>query len=79
MIELTPASLSSKIQQILRRDLGFDGMLITDSVDMGALTKNYTFEEIIKYSLSGEVDLVECVDFNQTLEMADYVMVTGFP
>lgn len=69
-----PASLSSKIQQILRRDLGFDGMLITDSVDMGALTKNYTFEEIIKYSLSGEVDLVECVDFNQTLEMADYVM-----
>ncbi len=41
-----PASLSSKfIQGILRQQIGFQGVVISDDIQMGAITKNYGFEE----------------------------------
>lgn len=36
-----PATLSSKIIPPLFRDKGFDGVVISDALDMGAITKNY--------------------------------------
>ena len=37
-----PASLSPKINQdLIRRELGFDGIITTDSLGMGAIIKNY--------------------------------------
>ncbi|WP_010299174.1 glycoside hydrolase family 3 N-terminal domain-containing protein [Candidatus Odyssella thessalonicensis] len=36
-----PATLSSKIIPPLFRDKGFDGVIISDALDMGAITKNY--------------------------------------
>lgn len=42
----TPASLSSElITGILREKLGFDGIVITDSLSMGAITEYYTPDE----------------------------------
>ncbi len=43
--ETLPATLSPKITRILREELGYDGILITDAMDMGAITKNYDFIE----------------------------------
>lgn len=37
-IENTPASLSSKVNQLLRNDLKFTGVTITDDMEMGALS-----------------------------------------
>ena len=37
-IENTPASLSSKVNQLLRSDLKFTGVTITDDMEMGALS-----------------------------------------
>ena len=42
----TPSSLSRPIQQnLLRRDLGFEGLIISDAMDMGAITTQYLPEE----------------------------------
>jgi len=40
-----PATLSPEITRILREDLGFNGLLITDAFAMGGLTNNYGFIE----------------------------------
>ncbi len=43
-----PASLSEKfIQNILREELGFDGVVISDDMDMGAIRNNYGFEDAV--------------------------------
>ena len=41
-----PASLSkTMLTDKLRGDLGFDGVIITDAFDMGAITKNFSLED----------------------------------
>ncbi|SHE27289.1 beta-N-acetylhexosaminidase [Tissierella praeacuta DSM 18095] len=41
-----PATMSSKfIQDVLREDLGYDGVVISDDMTMGAIVENYTLEE----------------------------------
>lgn len=57
--DYTPATLSSKIiNDILRQDLGFKGVVITDAVNMGAIADNYTPEEVYKYSINAGVDII---------------------
>lgn len=53
-----PSSLSQHMIDIIRNDLHFDGLLITDDLEMGAIQKNYTFQEAITIALSlGEIVL----------------------
>ena len=55
----TPASLSKKIiTDILLNDLNYKGLVITDALDMGALTNYYSDEEIISMTLDAGVDLL---------------------
>ncbi|MBR3116937.1 MAG: glycoside hydrolase family 3 protein [Bacilli bacterium] len=55
----TPASLSKKIvTDILKTDLKYDGLIITDALNMGALTDNYTDEEIITMAINAGADLL---------------------
>ncbi|MBQ1172890.1 MAG: hypothetical protein IIX48_09885 [Lachnospiraceae bacterium] len=55
----TPASLSEKmITQILRNDLGYDGLIITDALNMGAIVQNYSSSEAAVYAVLAGVDLL---------------------
>lgn len=55
----TPSSLSKIIvTNILKGDLGFDGLIITDALNMGALTDNYSNEEIYLKAIEAGNDLL---------------------
>lgn len=54
-----PATLSHKmISEILRGDLGFDGLVITDSMGMGAITKVWDAGEAAVLAVNAGVDLL---------------------
>lgn len=54
-----PASLSEKmIADILRTDLGYDGLVITDALNMGAVTQQYTSEEACILALEAGADML---------------------
>ncbi len=53
-----PASLSKKIvTNILRTELGYQGLVITDDINMGALDKYYDFHRVIERILATETDI----------------------
>ncbi len=57
--DYTPATLSKVIvNDILRGELGFKGVVITDAINMKALRDNYTLEEICNYSINAGVDII---------------------
>jgi beta-N-acetylhexosaminidase len=54
-----PATMSSKIiQDLLRGQLGFDGVVISDDLGMGAIVQEYSFDEAILRSLMAGCDLL---------------------
>ena len=57
--DYTPASLSYEIiTNILKKELGFNGLVVTDALNMKALTKNYTSEEILIKAINAGIDLL---------------------
>ncbi len=55
----TPATLSKKINKtILRKEHGFDGLIITDGMNMGALANNYSETEVYYRAINAGVDLL---------------------
>lgn len=54
----TPASLSKDIIDILKDDLKYDGLIVTDALNMGALTENYSNEEIYLKAIEAGNDLL---------------------
>src|SRR5207249_2034347 len=56
--ERSPASLSRRIiMQLLREELGFDGLIMTDDLDMGAILTGYSLEETIRLAIAAGNDL----------------------
>jgi beta-N-acetylhexosaminidase len=53
-----PATLSSYWVNTLRDDLGFDGVIVTDDMHMGAITQNYGVLDSAVRSLKAGVDLL---------------------
>lgn len=54
-----PAGLSTAIVRgLLRQELKYGGMLITDDLDMGAVAKHYQIQEIVTQCLSATVDIL---------------------
>lgn len=54
-----PASLSPAIADgILRQQMAFDGLVLTDDLDMGAIAKHYRLPVIVEQCLSAAVDLL---------------------
>jgi len=46
------------LQNILRREIGFDGLIITDGLDMHALTDNYTAAQIVLGTFIAGADIL---------------------
>jgi beta-N-acetylhexosaminidase len=59
-----PASLSSPIiTELLRRDLGYEGLVMTDDLEMGAVGNHYAIEEAVHLAFAAGVDtLLICHD-----------------
>jgi beta-N-acetylhexosaminidase len=57
--EKTPASLSRRvIANLLRGEFGFNGLAMTDDLDMGAILTGYTLEDTIRLAVMAGNDLV---------------------
>ncbi len=53
-----PASLSRIIAKDLLRDqMGYNGIILTDDLDMGAIKKYFTIQESIRYIIDAEIDI----------------------
>ena len=69
-----PATLSPKALEMLREDVGFEGLIITDSLGMGAIAKNWSLEEAaIQAFLAGADILLYGADRESKVE--DQVVV----
>lgn len=53
-----PASLSPELLGILRQELGFDGIIITDAMNMGAIVELYGVGESAVMAVQAGVDIV---------------------
>jgi len=54
-----PATMSRRIlTDILRGDMGFDGVIVSDALDMAAITDNFSVEDILKGTIGAGVDLL---------------------
>ncbi|MGN0584950.1 MAG: glycoside hydrolase family 3 protein, partial [Ruminococcus sp.] len=53
-----PGDLSPVVISWLKDDLGFNGLIITDSQSMGAITENYTSGEAAVLSIKAGVDII---------------------
>ena len=58
-----PASLSPKITSYLRDTLGFQGVVVTDDLAMGAIVQQYSFEKAIRMAVLAGADLL-CLSNN---------------
>lgn len=54
----TPASISKDVIGILRNDLGFDGIIITDALNMKAITEYYTADEAAIKAIQAGADMI---------------------
>ena len=77
-IDSLPASCSPAIISILRNDLGFDGIIITDSQQMGAVSDLYGSGEATLRSLEAGADLVLIpMDFIESRDAIIEAVQTG--
>ena len=54
-----PATMSRRIlTDILRGDMDFQGVIVSDALDMAAITDNFSVEDIVKYAINAGVDLL---------------------
>ncbi len=54
-----PATLSKTIlTDILRHDLGFDGLIVTDALNMAAISLHFDQKDVAKYALNAGADLL---------------------
>ena len=61
-----PSTLSPNTLHLLNQSLRFNGLIISDDMNMGALSKNYAEEEAIILSVLAGVDLLLYCDFDHS-------------
>lgn len=76
--ERLPATLSGPIVRGLLRDgLGFDGLVITDSMDMRAVTGDFTPGEAALKAFSASCDILLYTEFGERFEAAFETLLEG--
>jgi len=66
-----PASLSVEIaKKLLRDQMGFDGLVITDDLDMGAVNKHYEIHVIMEQILKADIDITLICHKGPDIEIA---------
>lgn len=58
MDDTLPASLSPEVHRVLREELGFDGVVFTDDLTMGAITQNYGLGEAAVLAVEAGCDVL---------------------
>lgn len=58
-----PASLSPQVHSYLRKDMGFDGVIITDDLAMEAITRAYGTSDAAVLAVLAGNDLICCTDY----------------
>lgn len=53
-----PASLSKSTLDILRKEMGYTGVIATDDMNMGAIVNNYSLQNALKLALNAGVDMI---------------------
>lgn len=68
--DYTPCSLSYKmVTEILREDLGYGGIIVTDAMNMGAIVEKYTSDEAAVAAVNAGVDMILMpADFHRAAE-----------
>ena len=71
-----PSSLSKAIiTDWLRKDMGYNGVVVTDDMDMGALAKHYTFGDMAVQSILASSDiLLVCHEYEHMQEAYNGLM-----
>ena len=73
-----PASLSPEVVRILREDLGFTGVIITDALRMGAVNSRYRSGEACVMALEAGVDMLLLPsDFSDAREAVEKAVRDG--
>ena len=67
-----PATLSAATMEMLRNEIGFNGVVITDDMGMKAITDEYGYEDAIKLALQAGVDML-CLG-NNLIEYNDNIV-----
>lgn len=72
-----PASLSPRIAgHLLRRHLRYDGVVLTDDLDMGAIEKHFGFETAIHQVMDAEIDLAMICHRSDKMETAFHAILS---
>ncbi len=53
-----PSTLSKETIDILRDEMGFEGVIISDDMQMGAIRENYTLNEAVIRAVNADVDML---------------------
>lgn len=57
-----PSTLSPEVLEgILRKELGFDGVIVTDAMEMGAITRQYSTADACVLAVKAGADVLLCV------------------
>jgi len=70
-----PASLSPTVTtRLLREEIGFSGLIMTDDLDMGAIMNHYGFEDMIRLGLAAGNDLLMICHRTELAEAAAKIL-----
>ena len=74
-----PSTLSRVIlEEKLRGELGFDGVIVTDAMEMGAITRQYTPVEASVLAVKAGADVLLCVkDFRAAVDAIEEAVLSG--
>lgn len=74
-----PASLSKKIvNDLLRQQLNFNGVVVTDALNMNAISDNYNEEEIFELGINASIDIFLMPNnVNQSINIIENLIKDG--